>query len=129
MERQEIVYWGATGLFCAAFTLGGLSHLLRLENIAESMGALGYPAYVMSILGVAKLLGVMALLVPGQPFLKEWAYAGFVIDLLGAIASHLFAGDPIFTCIPPVVLLALAATSYQLRSPSRRLVPAVATAA
>lgn len=129
MKREEILYWGATGLFCAAFTIGGMSHLLRLEHIAESMAELGYPAYVMSILGVAKLLGVVALLVPGQPFLKEWAYAGFAIDLLGAIASHLFAGDPIFTCIPPVVLLALAGTSYQLRSLSRRLVPAVAATA
>jgi len=57
-----MVYWAVTGLFCLAFVLGGMSHLLRADFIAEAMGYLGYPAYVMSILGVAKLLGVVALL-------------------------------------------------------------------
>ena len=127
MKREEAMYWVFTGLFCAAFTMGGTSHLLRLENVAESMAALGFPAYMMTILGVAKLLGVMALLVPGQPFLKEWAYAGFAFDLLGAVASHLFAGDPIFSIIPPIVVFGLGAGSYAFRPASRRLAPAFAT--
>ena len=127
MKREDLMYWVATGLFCAAFSMGGTSHLLRLPNVAESMSALGYPAYMMTILGVAKLLGVAALLIPQQPFLKEWAYAGFAFDLLGAIASHLFAGDPIVTVIPPMVVMGLGAASYALRPASRRLAPAFST--
>jgi hypothetical protein len=124
MQRDEMIYWGLTGLFCAAFTAGGLAHVTRAEQMAESMVALGFPIYVMSILGVAKLLGVVALLVPGQPFLKEWAYAGFTFDLLGATASHLFAGDPVGSVVPPIVLLLIGAASYHLRPASRRLVAA-----
>jgi uncharacterized membrane protein len=115
-------YWISTGLFCLAFVGGGLGHLFHADPMAEGMARLGYPAYVMSILGVAKLLGVAALLAPGQPTLKEWAYAGFAFDLIGAAASHLFAGDPIGEAVPPLVLLAIGAASYQLRPPERRLV-------
>jgi hypothetical protein len=121
MKREEIAYWVVTGLFCAAFTAGGASHLLRVESMAESMTALGYPLYVMTILGVAKLLGVVALLAPGHPLLKEWAYAGFAFDLLGAIASHAFVGDPPSEFVGPVGLLTLGAVSYHLRPASRRV--------
>ena len=121
MKREEIAYWVVTGLFCAAFTAGGTSHLLRVESMAESMTALGYPLYVMTILGVAKLLGVVALLVPQHSRLKEWAYAGFAFDLLGAFASHAFVGDPLPAFVGPVGLLALGAASYHLRPASRRL--------
>jgi hypothetical protein len=121
MKREEIAYWVVTGLFCAAFTAGGTSHLLRVESMAESMTALGYPLYVMTILGVAKLLGVVALLVPQHSLLKEWAYAGFAFDLIGALASHAFVGDPPPAFVGPVALLALGAASYHLRPASRRL--------
>ena len=114
-------YWLATGLFCLAITLSGLGHLIRVEPIAESMGALGYPLFVMTILGTAKLLGVTALLVPGKPLLKEWAYAGFTFNMLGAATSHLLAGDPFATALPPVFLLAILSASYLLRPASRRL--------
>ena len=119
-------YWAATGLFCLALGSGGLGHLLRAAPMAEGMAALGYPAYVMTILGVAKLCGVAALLVPGLPLMKEWAYAGFTFNLLGATISHLFAGDPIAEALPPLVLLGIAAASYYLRPASRRLVAAPA---
>ncbi len=125
MDRRSIVYWAVTGLFCLAFVLGGLSHLVRADFIAEAMTHLGYPAYVMSILGVAKLLGVAALLVPGTPLLKEWAYAGFAFDLLGAIASHVFAGDPVSEMLGPVILLGVGAGSYLLRPDSRRIAEAL----
>ncbi len=123
MNREMIGYWVATGLFCAVFAFGGTSHLLRTEAMAEGIASLGYPAYLMTILGVAKLLGVAALLVPGKPLLKEWAYAGFTFDLLGATTSHAFTGDPLSEIAPPVVLLLVGAVSYLLRPASRRLVP------
>jgi hypothetical protein len=114
-------YWITTGIFCAAFAMGGFMHLIRADQMAESMQLLGYPAYVMTLLGVAKLLGVAAVLVPGRPYLREWAYAGFTFDLLGATASHLFVGDPIAEIAPPFVLLGVVAASYHLRPQAQRL--------
>jgi hypothetical protein len=124
MDKREMIYWGLTALFCAAFTMGGTAHLLRLDPIPANMAALGYPAYLMTILGTAKLLGVLALVVPGRPLLKEWAYAGFAFDLTGAVASHMLAGEPVAASLPPALLLALGAASYLMRPESRRLVSA-----
>ena len=98
-------------------------NLMRAEVQAESIAALGYPDYLMTILGVAKLLGVIALLLPGTPLLKEWAYAGFTFDLLGAAASHGFNGDSATEIAIPLVVLAIAATSYCLRPANRRIAP------
>ncbi len=121
MNRKTTAYWIATGLFCAAFLFGGASHLLRTETIAAGIASLGYPAYLMTMLGTAKLLGVAALLAPGRPLLKEWAYAGFTFNLLGATASHAFAGDPFSETVRPAALLLVGAASYFLRPASRRL--------
>jgi hypothetical protein len=85
------------------------------------MEALGYPIYLMTILGAAKVLGVIALLIPGQPILKEWAYAGFTFDMLGASASHAFAEDTLPSIVIPLAILALGAVSYLLRPDSRRI--------
>ena len=121
MNRETTGYRVATGLFCAVFLFGGTSHLLRTDAMAEGIATLGYPAYLMTILGVAKLLGVAALLVPGKPLLKEWAYAGFTFNLLGATASHAFAGDPLSETVRPAILLLVGAASYLLRPAARRL--------
>jgi uncharacterized membrane protein YphA (DoxX/SURF4 family) len=121
MSKPLIGYWLATGLFCLAMTAGGSMNLMRAEMQQEAMTALGYPDYLMTILGVAKILGVIALLIPGVPLLKEWAYAGFTFDLLGAGASHAFVGDAVGETMMPVVILAIAAASYCLRPADRRL--------
>ena len=121
MNKRLIGYWLVTVLFCLAMTAGGTMNLMRAEMQKEAMAALGYPDYLMTILGVAKISGVIALVIPGVPLLKEWAYAGFTFDLLGASASHAFAGDPITEAIVPLVVLALAIASYWLRPSARRL--------
>ena len=123
MSKQNIGYWIATGLFCLAMTAGGTMNLLRADIQKESIEALGYPEYLMTILGVAKLLGVTALLIPGAPLLKEWAYAGFTFDLLGAAASHAFVGDAAMEIMLPLIILGISAVSYWLRPSSRRLRP------
>ena len=123
MSKQNTGYWIATGLFCLAMTAGGTMNLLRADIQKESIGALGYPEYLMTILGVAKLLGVIALLIPGAPLLKEWAYAGFTFDLLGAAASHAFVGDAAMEIMLPLIILGISAVSYWLRPSSRRLRP------
>lgn len=121
MNARVIGYWLPTGLFCLAMGAAGVLNLIRFEGQQVSMTELGYPVYLMSILGVAKVLGVIALLVPKTPLLKEWAYAGFTFDLLGASASHGFVGDAIPEVIVPLVLLAVMTGSYLLRPPSRSL--------
>lgn len=121
MNTRVIGYWAVTVLFCMAMAGSGMMNLLRSEALKESITALGYPEYLMTILGVAKVLGVIALLLPGFPLLKEWAYAGFTFDLLGAAASHAFVGHPLIEMIVPLVFLGLAMASYQLRPAIRRL--------
>jgi hypothetical protein len=90
MNRRMLIYWLTTGLFCAVLGFSGFAHFTHLEPMVEAMTKLGYPLYFMTILGSAKLLGVAALLAPGRPLLKEWAYAGFAFNLLGATACHRF---------------------------------------
>ena len=121
MNRRMVGYWVTTGLFCAVLSFSGFAHITHVESMVESMAELGYPLYVMRILGAAKLLGVAAVLAPGRPLLKEWAYAGFTFNLLGATASHAFTGDPLSATIRPAILLLLVAASYLLRPTARRL--------
>ena len=121
MNRRLLIYWLTTGLFCAVLGFSGFAHFTHLEPMVEAMTKLGYPLYFMTILGSAKLLGVAALLAPGRPLLKEWAYAGFAFNLLGATASHGFTGDPLSETIRPATVLVLGAASYLLRPAARRL--------
>ena len=107
---------------------GGVSDLLKIDQMKEVMDTLGYPAYLMTILGVAKLLGAVAILVPRFARLKEWAYAGFTFDLLGASISHAAVGEPIPQIIIPIVFLIVAIASWALRPDSRKL-PSSAPAA
>lgn len=100
-------------------------NLLRADVQQESIAALGYPEYLMTILGVAKILGVVALLLPRLPLLKEWAYAGFTFDLLGASASHAFAEHSIGEVLIPLMILTLAVGSYWLRPVTRRIPPVI----
>src|SRR5690349_9962816 len=85
MKRINILYWVFTGLFCLALLSSAIPNMLSSAEWVEIMNQLGYPLYVLPLLGVAKLLGIVALLVPGFPRLKEWAYAGFTFDLIGAV--------------------------------------------
>jgi hypothetical protein len=121
MKAKSIGYWAATGLVAFAFGAGGVADLLGAPEVATSMAHLGYPAYVMTILGAWKLLGAAAVLAPGAPRLKEWAYAGMVFDLTGAAASHAAAGDGAAKALPPLVLTALVLASWALRPEGRVL--------
>ena len=121
MNTKTIGYWATTGIFCAALGFGGVMSLTGGGSMREEVTGLGFPEYMLTILGVAKVLGVAALLAPGMPRLKEWAYAGFTFDLLGATASHAFAGDPAGETLKPLVMLGVAAASYALRPGERRL--------
>ena len=114
-RTRKVFYWLSTGLAALAFTGAGISNLLRVPQVVATVSHLGYPPYLATILGTWKLLGVLAILAPGFPRLKEWAYAGFFFDLSGAAISHRVSGDPIGVVIVPLVLLAFVMASWALQ--------------
>jgi uncharacterized membrane protein YphA (DoxX/SURF4 family) len=118
---RTIAYWVTTVLVVAVLGSGGVGDFLRPPQVVEIMTHLGYPAYVCVILGVWKVLAVIALLAPRTPRLKEWAYAGTVFDFTGAAASHIAVGDSAGDIATPLILTLVAIASWALRPPSRRL--------
>jgi uncharacterized membrane protein YphA (DoxX/SURF4 family) len=118
---KTTLYWISTVLLAAVLLMGGVMDVLRAPPVVQAITALGYPAYLASILGVWKLLGVAAVATPGLPRLKEWAYAGIAFELSGAALSHAISGDPAAKVAVPLVLLGLAAASWALRPATRRL--------
>jgi hypothetical protein len=113
-------YWASTILIAFVFLSGGALSLAGAEGPSQGMVELGYPLYFVMILGIAKVLGGIAILAPRFPRLKEWAYAGIVFDLLGASASHAAIGHPVGKVIAPLVVLGIAALSYALRPEASR---------
>ena len=115
MNAKKIGYYLTTVLFSLMMLGSAALYLTRQPPLVEAFTHLGYPLYFMTILGTAKLLGALALLVPVTPrTLKERPYAGFVFNLLGAVASHVGAGDPIGDTLAPVIPLTLLIASYAL---------------
>ena len=120
MNAKTLGYWATTGLLAFALFGGGASKLAGAEPMQQSMEHLGYPAYLLTILGFWYVSAAVTLVVPGFARLKEWAYAGIVFAMSGAFASHLFAGDGLAESMPGVVLAGLAVASYMLRPSSRK---------
>ncbi|MBK8237437.1 MAG: DoxX family protein [Deltaproteobacteria bacterium] len=120
-RSKRVLGWVATALVGFAFAAGGLADLLGADAVMVGMRHLGYPDYFALILGTWKVLGAVTIVAPGMRRLKEWAYAGMVFDLTGAIASHAAAGDALPQLATPAVLLGLVAVSWALRPASRRL--------
>lgn len=127
-KRDKIIYWIATLWLALGMTATGMLQLLKME--AEGAVAppgvygikyLGYPVYFLTILGVWKILGVVALLIPKFPLLKEWAYAGFFFIMSGAIFSHVAVGDPVSEMWPSLLLLTLTVVSWYFRPAGRKL--------
>lgn len=112
MKKTNTIYWIFTGLLAAFMLMSAIPNLMRIPQAIAIMQHLGYPVYLLTLLGIAKILGVVAILVPGYPRIREWAYAGFVFDLTGAIFSGLSVGDPVSGWAPPIVNLVILAVSY-----------------
>lgn len=117
MKARSISYWVTTVLFALAIGASGIADLVPLQQIVEGFGLLGYPVYLTTLLGVWKLLGVVAILAPRFPRLKEWAYAGFFFELSGAAFSHIAAG--VGSPASPIVFAALGLASWALRPEGR----------
>ena len=121
-RRTIITYWVTTTLVVFELAMGGVWDVLRVPQIRGLIERLGYPPYFLVILGIWKLLGAVALVIPRFPRLKEWAYAGVLFDLTGAVASLWAAGlSDAATMAYPIIMTGVAVASWALRPPSRRL--------
>jgi uncharacterized membrane protein YphA (DoxX/SURF4 family) len=117
---RTIAYWVITVLVAAESVLGGVWDILQIPYVRADIESLGYPAYFLIIIGVWKLLGAVAVLVPRFPRLKEWAYAGMFFNYTGAVASHLAVGHGAEAVAYPIIVTGLVAASWALRPPARR---------
>jgi DoxX-like protein len=107
--------WITTALFAALMAVSGALYVVLPPALAVAIARLGYPSYFLRMLGVAKLLGAVGLVLPERPILREWAYAGFTFDLVAAAVSHVATGSRA-DALPPLFALALLAASYLLRA-------------
>lgn len=122
-RTKTVAYWLTTAVIAFVMVSGGAAELARLQPTTEGMLKLGYPPYVMTILGVWKLLGAIVLLVPALPRLKEWAYAGIVFSMTGAVASHVAVGDSARHVLVPAIFALVAIGSWAFRPAARTLRP------
>ena len=123
----KVIYWISTLWLASGMLSTGLLQLLKMKAEGavsppgvEGITHLGYPIYFLTILGIWKILGVVALLVPRSPLVKEWAYAGFFFTMSGAIFSHIAVGDPVKEIFPSFLLLVLTVVSWYLRPADRK---------
>lgn len=128
-KRNKIIYWIATLWLASGMLATGTLQLFKAkaEGALSPPGVygithLGYPVYFLTILGVWKILGVVAVLIPKFPLLKEWAYAGFFFAMSGAIFSHIATGDPLTENLPALTLLILTVTSWYFRPADRKII-------
>jgi len=122
IKRNKIIYWIATLWLALGMTSTGVVQLIKMKEEVEMMDHLGYPIYFLTIIGIWKILGVFAVLIPKFTLLKEWAYAGFFFVMSGAIFSHLSCGDASIALFGPILLLILTIVSWYFRPLERKIV-------
>jgi hypothetical protein len=124
-KRNKIIYWVSTLWLSLGMISTGAVQLLK-ENAGaggvDSITHLGYPIYLLTLLGIWKFLGVVAVLIPKFPLLKEWAYAGFFFAMTGAAFSHIVNGDDPVELFGPLILLILTVVSWYFRPADRKLI-------
>jgi DoxX-like family len=124
MKTNAIGYWICTGLTVFFMLPGGIFYLMRAPQAVEGMRHLGFPLYFVVLLGVWKMLGSIALVVPGFALLKEWAYAGIFFDLTGAAVANVANGAVWWHVAAPLGIIVILYGSWALRPASRRVVAA-----
>lgn len=112
MKKIKIFYWIFTILFAGFMFMSAVPDFLVMQLAVDGFKAMGFPAHLVPFLGVAKALGVIAILIPGFPRIKEWAYAGLIFDLIGAIYSLIMIHVPAADWVPVFLPLALGVLSY-----------------
>lgn len=113
--QTKLAYWITTLFFVLPVGLSGITYLLAVQANVDGINALGYPTYIVYFLGTAKLLGAIAIVSEVSRTLKEWAYAGFAFDLLGAFYSHAASGDGFRSAVPLVFLVAVLSSYFLWR--------------
>ena len=121
-KTNKIVYWIATIWLALGMTSTGIVQFIKMKEEVAMMAHLGYPLYMLTLLGVWKILGAVAVLIPKFPLVKEWAYAGFFFVMSGAVFSHLAVGDGAKDFFGPVLLLVLTFVSWHFRPADRKII-------
>ena len=121
-KKNKVIYWISTIWLALGMLSSGIVQLLRLKEEVDMMTHLGYPLYFLTILGIWKMLGIITVLIPKFPVLKEWAYAGFFFTMSGAIFSHLASGDSAKEFFGPVLLLILTMVSWYFRPADKKII-------
>jgi hypothetical protein len=124
-KRNKIIYWVATLWLALGMISTGAGQLLKAkegQGGLDMVTHLGYPVYILIILGVWKVLGTAAVLIPKTPLLKEWAYAGFFFLITGAGFSHIASGDSVISILPSLLLLVLTIVSWYFRPVERKII-------
>ncbi len=125
-KRNKIIYWIATIWLALGMISTGIVQLFKVkagQGGVDMITHLGYPVYLLTILGILKILGGVAVLIPKFPLLEEWAYAGFFFVMSGAIFSHIAMGDSMNELFPALLLLILTLVSWYFRPEDRKIVP------
>ncbi|WET50275.1 DoxX family protein [Chryseobacterium indologenes] len=120
-KRTKIIYWIFTLWMALGMVSTAIVQLMKNKDELANFTNLGYPAYLMTIIGIWKLLGVLAILIPKRLLLKEWAYAGFFFVMSGAVISHLIVGDTAGRTFPAVLLFVLVIISWYFRPSNRKI--------
>lgn len=123
MKKINVFYWICTGMLIPAFGIGSVSGIIPSEQTVQVFTSLGYPAYMVPFLSVAKVLGLTVILIPKFQRLKEWAYAGIAFDSIGALYSILAMGNPFTHIAFPLIALLLLLGSYFLYHKKLSFVP------
>lgn len=123
MKKVNIAYWILTGLLALFIIFTAIPDIMVTPDAVNVISTqLRYPEYFIPFIGVAKVLGAIAILIPGYPRLKEWAYAGLAFDIAGAFYSSLAVGEPLMPVVPFFILiLGVLAASYILYHKRQRL--------
>ena len=120
-KRNKIIYWIATVWLALGMMSTAIVQLIRMDEEVANIEKLGYPVYILTILGIWKILGVIIVLMPKAVVLKEWAYAGFFFAMSGAIFSHIAVKDPLSELFGPSLLLVLTVVSWYFRPAGRKI--------
>ncbi|XOV93741.1 MAG: DoxX family protein [Bacteroidota bacterium] len=124
-KRNKIIYWIATLWLALGMTSTGIVQLIKMQEEIDMLTRIGYPEYISPLLGVWKLLGVIAILIPKFPLIKEWAYAGFFFNMTGAIISHVVNGSEPMELFGPTLLTLLTIVSWYFRPAGRKIATAI----
>jgi len=121
-KRNKIIYWTSTILVVLGLLPGGIGQIFHAKWSVDLIRPLGYPEYMLTIIGIWKVMGGIVLLIPKIPLIKEWAYAGFFFAMSGAVISHLAVGESMNKIVSPLALLILIMLSWYFRPADKKII-------